>query len=85
MDLVLFEDGSHCVVAAYLSLVARVLQIVLSNVLPYAFDCLGPRKLLLVSDISYLRRKEFILDLPWFHDLEEPIAVPKVIVPSVKH
>lgn len=45
MYLVLFEDGSHCIVAAYHSLVTGILQVTRANVFPYTFDSLGSREL----------------------------------------
>ena len=45
VNLILFEDSSHCIVTPYLALVARILEIMLTNILPYAFDSLWPREL----------------------------------------
>lgn len=45
VHLVLPEDGSHRVVAPYLPLVVRRLQISLFHVSPYLADGLGPRQL----------------------------------------
>ena len=50
MDLVLFEDGAHGVVAADHAFVVGILEVVRADIDPYSFDSLGPRELEVLSE-----------------------------------
>lgn len=42
MHAILLEDGAHGVVASDLAAVARILELILADVLPYLLHCLWP-------------------------------------------
>ena len=58
MNPLLFEHSAHCIVAADLASITRVLEFIFPDVLPDLFDCLRSRelctalKIVLASDLN---------------------------------
>lgn len=58
MYAVLLEDSAHAIITSDMTAICRILKIVVTDVLPYPFDCLWTRKLIIVSPrlMPYIKR-----------------------------